>query len=203
METSQAVEPFCGLVLRLRGRTGLTQRELADRLSVDRRTVQDWEAGVKYPTAERLEGLIAVLLDAGGLTVGHEAAEAQELWTAVLREAPRMHTPFDQAWFRSLPTGRTAPPKPAAAPVPPSAPVAEERGEDWGEAPDVLDFVGRADELALLRRWVLDEHCRLLAILGMGGIGKTSLVARLGQELAPSFARVYWRSLRDAPPVGD
>ena len=38
-------------------------------------------------------------------------------------------------------------------------------------------------------------------MLGMGGIGKTSLVARLAQNLAPEFAVVYWRSLRNAPPV--
>jgi predicted ATPase len=37
----------------------------------------------------------------------------------------------------------------------------------------------------------------------MGGIGKTSLAARAAQMLAPSFERVYWRSLRNAPPVAD
>ena len=50
---------------------------------------------------------------------------------------------------------------------------------------------------------MVDERCRLVAVLGMGGIGKTSLAARLAQDVAPSFERVYWRSLRDAPPVGD
>jgi hypothetical protein len=37
----------------------------------------------------------------------------------------------------------------------------------------------------------------------MGGIGKTSLAARLAHEVAPRFERVYWRSLRDAPPPGE
>jgi hypothetical protein len=37
----------------------------------------------------------------------------------------------------------------------------------------------------------------------MGGIGKTSLVAKLAQELAPSFERVYWRSLRDVLPLSE
>jgi predicted ATPase len=55
----------------------------------------------------------------------------------------------------------------------------------------------------LLRHWVLAERCRFVALLGMGGIGKTSLAARLAQDVAPSFERVYWRSLRDAPPVSD
>ena len=51
MDLSHAAESFRGLVLRHRGRTGLTQRELAARLAVDRSTVQDWETGIKYPTA--------------------------------------------------------------------------------------------------------------------------------------------------------
>ena len=209
MDIPQAAESFRGLVLRHRGRTGLTQRELAVRMGAGRRTVQDWEAGLKYPTAERLQALIQVLLEAGGLTVGREAAEAQELWAAVLDEAPRMHTPFDQEWFGRLldaravaapvPTGDVLQAGPAAAPGAGTL----ERAQDWGEAPDVLGFVGRAEELALLQRWVLEERSRLVAVLGMGGIGKTSLAAKLAQEVAPSCARVYWRSLRDAPPISD
>ena len=42
-----------------------------------------------------------------------------------------------------------------------------------------------------------------MAVLGMGGIGKTSLAARVAQDVAPSFARVDWRSMRDAPPVSE
>src|SRR4029453_6829144 len=78
-----------------------------------------------------------------------------------------------------------------------------ERAQDWGEAPDTAEFVGRGEELALLKKWVLEERCRLVAVLGMGGIGKTSLAACLAQAVAPSFARVYWRRLRNAPPVGE
>src|SRR5262249_25014072 len=56
---------------------------------------------------------------------------------------------------------------------------------------------------ARARAWVVGERCRLVAVLGLGGIGKTSLVARLAQDAAPAFERVYWRSLRDAPPPGE
>src|SRR5215471_11099910 len=95
-------ESFRGLALRHRGRTGLTQRQLAARLAVDRRTVQDWEVGVKFPTAGRLQALIGALLDAGGLTEGQETQDARALWSAARRDAPRMHTPFDEEWFAGL-----------------------------------------------------------------------------------------------------
>ena len=98
MESSSAPESFRGLLLRHRGRTGLIQRDLAARAGVSRGAVQGWEAGLNYPTAERLQALIEVLLEAGGLTVGQEASEARALWAAAEREAPRMHT-------RSTPRG--------------------------------------------------------------------------------------------------
>src|SRR3981081_2026897 len=106
MATRQAAdqtgESFQGLLLRHRGRTGLTHRELAARIGVSKRTLQDWEAGVSYPGAERLQALIAAFLSSGGQALGREAAEAQELWSAALREAPRLHTPFDPTWFAEL-----------------------------------------------------------------------------------------------------
>jgi transcriptional regulator with XRE-family HTH domain len=48
-------ESFAGLLLRHRGRTGLTQRDLAARLGTTRRAVQDWESGAYCPSAERLQ----------------------------------------------------------------------------------------------------------------------------------------------------
>ena len=75
---------------------------------------------------------------------------------------------------------------------------------DWGEAPDVSQFCGRSAQLAKLEEWVM-QHCRVLAIVGMGGIGKTRLVTRLAQQLvdAEQFEVVVWRSLRQAPPLRD
>jgi transcriptional regulator with XRE-family HTH domain len=207
MDTSREHESFRGLLLRHRGRTGLIQRDLAARAGVSRPSVQDWESGVNYPTAERLRALIRVLLVSGGLNTGREATEARELWAAAEREAPRMHTPFDDEWFAAaLAARRTQTSEPLThtlhdAPAAERAPRAVERAEDWGEAPDTMGFVGRVEQLSCLRRWVLEEHCRLIAIVGMGGIGKTILAARVASDVAPTFERIYWRSLRDAPPV--
>src|ERR1700731_2355005 len=105
-------ESFAGLLLRHRGRTGLTQRDVAARMGTSERSGQDWEAGVYHPGARNLKSLIAVPLEGGGLTVGREAVEGKDLWAAVLREAPRMHTPFDELWLAELLAKRAAPREP-------------------------------------------------------------------------------------------
>src|SRR6266851_554872 len=206
MHTSQAPQSFRDLLLRLRGRTGLTQGQLAQRLGVSRRSVQDWEAGANHPAAQRLQALITTLLEAGALTVGRELAEAKQMWDAVLSESPRMRIPLDEEWLSSLLAGhgdRVAPE--VLHKTIPVTPEASQIGhaEDWGPAPDMRGFVDRAKELATVRGWVLDGRCRLAAVLGMGGIGKTALAARIAQDVAPNFQRVYWRSLRDSPSVSE
>jgi transcriptional regulator with XRE-family HTH domain len=188
----------------------LTQREFAERVGVHRRSVQEWEIGSAYPSAERLEAVVHALLDARGLTPDHETVEAEALWSAVQREAPHARAPLDVRWFASLVEDRSgpseSPPVRASAPLPDlqgDSRLERERRQDWGEAPDTTGFIGRAVELQMVRQWVRQERGRLLAILGMGGIGKTSLAAALAQEVAPAFERVYWRTLRDAPPSAD
>ncbi|PSB57870.1 NB-ARC domain-containing protein [Chamaesiphon polymorphus] len=72
---------------------------------------------------------------------------------------------------------------------------------DWGEAPDTSMFVSRDVEITTLDRWIVTEGVRLVTVLGIGGIGKTSLVTKLAQDIAGEFKYVIWRSLREAPPV--
>ncbi len=85
----------------------------------------------------------------------------------------------------------------------PARPALPKRHVDWGEAPDVSQLGGRAVQLTKLERWVMQEHCRMLAIVGMGGIGKTILATQLAQQLVDTeqFEVVVWRSLRQAPPL--
>ncbi|MDZ8050387.1 MAG: NB-ARC domain-containing protein [Aulosira sp. ZfuCHP01] len=73
--------------------------------------------------------------------------------------------------------------------------------QDWGEAIDVSIFYGRRDEQAKLKEWIVNEKCRLVALLGMGGIGKTALSVKLAEQLQNNFDYVIWRSLRNAPPI--
>lgn len=71
--------------------------------------------------------------------------------------------------------------------------------QDWGEAPEVSTFYGRTAELATLHQWMTQDRCRLVAILGMGGMGKTTLAARLAHQVQDQFEYVIWRSLRYEP----
>lgn len=75
------------------------------------------------------------------------------------------------------------------------------RRQDWGEEVDVSVFFGRTEELATLEEWILKARCRLVAVLGMGGIGKTTLSVKLAKQVQNKFEYVIWRSLRDAPPA--
>jgi WD40 repeat protein len=74
---------------------------------------------------------------------------------------------------------------------------------DWGDVIDVSVFYGRAEELKTLVQWVVGDRCRLISLLGMGGIGKTSLSVRLSQQIQEQFEFVFWRSLRNAPAFED
>ncbi len=75
--------------------------------------------------------------------------------------------------------------------------------QDWGEAPDASVFYGRTEELSRLQQWIVTDHCHLVALLGMRGIGKTALSVRVAQQLQEEFEYVIWRSVRHCPPLGD
>lgn len=75
--------------------------------------------------------------------------------------------------------------------------------EDWGEAPDVKKFYGRQKELAELTQWILDDQCRLVGVLGLGGIGKTAFATKLVEQIKERFDCLIWRSLQNAPPPAD
>jgi transcriptional regulator with XRE-family HTH domain len=189
-------------ILRLRTQIGLTQAGLGKLLHVSRRAVTEWEAGSNYPTAEHLKALIELGVRQKAFPAGREAEEIRALW-----QAAQQKLPLDEAWFAAL-LGRSRPALTLLPSVPREIP---QRGEvstteptpeqrvHWGEALVVSSFYGREQELAMLVRWVLEEGCRMVSVLGMGGIGKSALAVRAMRAVASHFDVVLFRSLRDAP----
>ncbi|NET41395.1 NB-ARC domain-containing protein [Okeania sp. SIO2B3] len=87
--------------------------------------------------------------------------------------------------------------------------------QDWGDAPDLPAFFGRETELEILKEWIIKDRCRLIAIIGIGGIGKTAVSIKLGKggigktdlslhlarNIQDEFECVIWRSLINTPPI--
>src|SRR2546425_8568533 len=203
MKRSRYGEPdyaFGQLMLTLRTHMGLTQAGLAKLLGVSRRAVSTWELGSNYPASAHLKELIVLGMRASAFPAGHEEEEIRAFWRAAHQKVL-----LDEQWLATLLS--RSPPSPAlvapraSVPAQPSVPARPAPGPrvEWGEALDVPSFYGREQELATLSRWMVQEGCRVVSVLGMGGMGKSALVTRAMHRLAAHFEVVLFRSLRDAP----
>src|SRR5947209_13113956 len=194
---------FGQVMLTLRTRLGLTQTELAEILGVSRRVVIDWEGGLTYPKADHLKQFVVLAIEHQAWPFGREAEEVRALW-----QAARQKVLLDEAWLGGLLSHIQAPPasqpgeETSVTAPPPDALASPSRGGprvDWGDALAVTSFYGREWELDLLSEWVVQERCRVVSVLGQGGIGKSALATKVMHGVAEDFEVVIWRSLRDVP----
>lgn len=66
-------------------------------------------------------------------------------------------------------------------------------------APKIIKFCDRTQELKTLSNWVLNQNIPLISVLGLPGIGKTSLVKRFIDLNIDKFDAVIWKSLKVQP----
>src|SRR2546425_1081179 len=193
---------FGQTMLTLRTAIGLTRAGIAEHLGVSRHAVGEWEAGSSYPKAEHLKALLALAVGQQAFPAGREEEEIRAFWKAAHQKML-----LDESWLSTL-LSQQSPSLVHMEPVQ----VEQTRGPDhvlapaavgprveWNNALDVPSFYGRQGELATLAQWIVQDRCRVVSVLGLGGIGKSALVARAMQGLAAHFDVVLFRSLRDAP----
>ena len=193
---------FGQAMMTLRTAIRLTQVDLARLLGVSRGAVLSWEAGSSYPKAEHLKRFVALGVQQQAFAAGREEEEIRALW-----QAAHQKVLLDEQWLSTL-LGQRPPSLPRVAPGPgegarprelPEAQPVRGRRVEWGQALEVPSFYGRQPELATLEQWIMQERCRVVSVLGMGGIGKSALAVTLMHRVVEHFEVVLFRSLRDAP----
>ncbi|MEZ2322329.1 MAG: AAA family ATPase, partial [Microcoleus sp.] len=68
-------------------------------------------------------------------------------------------------------------------------------------APKFPYFYSRNNELSTLENWITQDRTRLIALLGISGIGKTTLSLSLIDRIKTQFDYVIYRSLRFSPTL--
>ena len=183
--SEQPAEDFAGLLRQLRGRARLTQEELAEAAGLSPRAVSDLERGI-HRTAHKDT---AVLL-AGALGL---AGEARELFVAAARGRA------EASQVLAARTGTPASSSAVATRARPAKGVLVPRELPSGLPAQVSSFVGRAVELAEVRRLV--AACRLVTLTGSGEVGKTRLGLQAAAGLADGTGEGVW--FADLAPMGD
>ena len=192
---------FAQMMLSVQGALNLTRAALAEQLGVSQQTMRNWEAGKRAPKADHLKQVIELALRGQVFAVGREEEEMRRVW----KEA-QQNVQLDEAWLKALLAARLRPQgskEPFAGVAlntqEPAAPVAGPQ-VDWGEALVIPTWYGREQELEVVSSWIVQERCRVVSVLGMGGMGKSALAVKTMTRLAEQFEVVIFRSLRNALP---
>ncbi len=163
--------PFHQQLRRERKLRGWSQADLASKVESDLKTVSRWESGRSLPRPYHRQKLFELF---------EKNAEELGLFddSKSSRTSPAFSTISQQI----------------------TLPVRVHR-EDWGEAPHIENFYGRDKERVGLERWIVNDDCQVVTVLGMGGVGKTALSKRVVEQVKDTYEYIFWRSLYNAPTL--
>ena len=75
------------------------------------------------------------------------------------------------------------------------------RYDDLTLAPQIINFYNRDSELKTLSNYIFKQNTHLISVLGLPGIGKTTLVKKFTDLNLEQFEVVIWKSLKFPKPL--
>lgn len=183
---------FSELLKGYRKRAGFTQQELAEQseLLVHVQTVKGWENG-RVPRYRD-----SILQISSALSLSH--AETDRILMAA--EYPPEYTTLQSHTFTpaSSVDSKAAPPARELAETPTQPKAATAHHSATAPAPPA-HFIGRRHHLDTLYEMLTQsETAVLIALQGMGGLGKTAMAQQLAVELSPKYpGGIFWGALPD------
>ncbi len=63
-------------------------------------------------------------------------------------------------------------------------------------APSIIKFYNRETELEALSKWILNQNISLISVLGLSGLGKTTLVKKFIDLNLEHFEVIIWKNLK-------
>ncbi len=169
-------------------RSGLTQQELRSQVGCSRQPLTNFFKGDAI--AQTLFIRICEHLGLSWREIADLPPSPAE-FVALSTENPTADlrsTPFDRGADIALPY------------PPPSNGTGQPTKIDLGTAPNLTTFYGREAELKFLTQAILQRHTALVVLLGLRGMGKTTLAIKLVESIKQEFDHVIWRSLAYNPP---
>ena len=140
-------------------------------------------------------------IDSGKYKIGYVKTAAAQLWQLLSQRLDRKVTKDSLAavllWHVNQSVATTVDSQSESSEDLPQRDIQQSR-VNFGLDPD---FYGRTREIATLADWCVVERCRLILLIGMGGMGKTTLAGELAAQLSGKFDRIVWRSLVNTPPI--
>ena len=90
---------------------------------------------------------------------------------------------------------------PQDSPKNPEQNFSNQSNHDLTIAPKITYFYDRTTELNTLSHWLIDQNTRLISVLGLSGIGKTTLVKQFVDLNLQHFDIIIWKNIKLSPSL--